>query len=302
MKMRRFFAIALCLLLIFALLAGCSAKSNPAGNDYYAPQQNMGAEFNGSGSNVSGSNSVLNDRKLVRKISMDAETEDMDVLLADINTRIEKLGGYIESRNIQNGSAYASYRNRSATLVIRIPAENLDAFIQQVGENSNVVSTTEASDDVTLAYVDTESRLKVLRTEEQRLLQFLSEAKSVTEMLEIEKRLTTIQSEIESLTAQLKKYDNLVDYGTVTLNVTEVEVYTVVEEKEPTMWEDICEGFENSVKGLLAVGRGILVFFLGNSPWLILLALIGVGVWMIIRKRNRRYTHKPTPPTPKDSE
>lgn len=222
-------------------------------------------------------------------------------MLSDINARIAALGGYIESRNIQNGSRYSGRQYRSATLVIRIPAGQLDSFVQQVGDASNIVSTTENSDDVTLEYVDTESRLKVLRTEEERLLQFLSEAESISEMLEIEKRLTTIQTEIESLTAQLKTYDNLVDYGTVTLNITEVEVYTVVEEVEPTMWEEITEGFNASIDNLLAIGRGLLVFLLSASPYLILLGLVALAVLLFIRAYDRRQKRKAAPPAPKDS-
>lgn len=296
MKMKRTFTIALCLILLFTLLGGCSANS--AGDVYYPTAGNSGAELSGNGSD---SNSVLSDRKLIRKITMDAETEDMDALLSDINSRIAALGGYIESRNVQNGSAYADHRYRHATLVIRIPAKDLDSFIAQVGDTSNVVSTTETSDDVTMKYVDTESRLKVLRTEEERLLQFLSEAKSINEMLEIEKRLTTIQTEIESLTSQLKTYDNLVDYGTVTLNITEVEIFTVVEEKDPTMGEQIAKAFQSSIQSLLNIGKALLVFLLGYSPYLILIGVIGLGIWLFIRAYDRRQKRKRTPPPTEDT-
>lgn len=299
MKTRRILATTLCLLLLLSLLAGCSTKAPSGSADgYYDSMGNYGEALNGSGTNNSGSDGVLSDRKLIRRITMDAETENMDTLLSDINSRIAQLGGYIESRNIQNGSKYSNHSYRNATLVIRIPAKQLDSFVQQVGETSNIVSTTETSDDVTLEYVDTESRLKVLRTEEERLLQFLSEAKTVSEMLEIEKRLTTIQSEIESLTAQLKTYDNLVDYGTVTLNITEVEIFTVVEEEEPTMWEQITTTFTHSINSLLAAGQAFLIWLLGNSPYLILIAVIALVVWLILRPRVRRRRNKRTPPPP----
>lgn len=301
MKTRRMFAIALCLILLLSVLAGCSAQSGNA-DAIYGTMGNMGNELSGSGTDSSGSDTVLSDRKLIRKITMDAETEDMEALLSDINGRIAQLGGYIESRNIQNGSAYQSHRYRQATLVIRIPADKLDAFVQQVGDTSNVVATVETSDDVTLEYVDTESRLKVLRTEEERLLQFLSEAASVSDMLTIEKRLTEIQSEIETLTSRLNKFDNLVSYGTVTLNITEVKVFTVVEEEEPTMWEEICDGFNASIASLLAIGRGLLVFTLSASPYLVLLCLIAVGVWLFIRSHDRRKKKNSAPPQTPENE
>ncbi len=178
----------------------------------------------------------------------------MDVLLSGLSSHISSLGGYAESRNIQNGSTQSAGAVRSATLVIRIPSAQLDSFVQQIDDTSNVVSTKETSDDVTLEYADIEGRLKMLQAEEKRLLKFLSEANSITEMLEVETQLTQVQSDIESLTAQLKTYDNLVDHGTVTLQITEVEVYTPV--AEPGMWQKIADTFMDSLASLGAICQG----------------------------------------------
>lgn len=303
MKIRRITAIVLCLLLLTCVLGGCSANGSVSGDVAYDNYNGAENILSGSASSGSVESDVAANRKLIRRISMEAETEDMDALLVDVNDRIAELGGYIESRNIQNGSAYSDSRSRYAKLVIRLPAESLDKFLQQVSESSNVVSTQEDSDDVTLEYVATESRLSVLRTEEERLLQFLSEAESISEMLDIEKRLTDVQSEIEAITTQLNTYDNLVDYGTVTLSVREVEVYTVIEEEEPTMWEEITVGFRESVDSLLQIGKALVVFVLANSPYLVLIGIVVAVVLLCSRAAHRRTRrrHTPTPP-PAQSE
>ncbi len=280
------------LLCLAILLCSCSANA-PAGGDYY-PSPGAGDSLSGSENNGSANPGVLSDRKLIRRVSITAETEDMDILLNGLNQRIAVLDGYVESRNIQNGSAYSQQDRRTATLVIRIPAAKLDSFVQQMDEHSNIISTVESSDDVTLQYVDTQSRLKVLRAEEERLLKFLSEAASISEMLEVEKRLTQVQSEIESLTAQLKTYDNLVDYGTVTLKIIEVEVYTPT--PEPGLWGTIQEAFTDSVENLGQIGKTLLVFCLGNSPYFLVLALIAgtvaVIIWISERHKKKKARNK----------
>ena len=48
-------------------------------------------------------------------------------------------------------------------MTIRIPAQSLDVFVDQVGEVSNIVSTNKSVDDITLNYVSTESRMKAFR-------------------------------------------------------------------------------------------------------------------------------------------
>lgn len=298
MKIRKLLALTLCVLLLATILAGCAADSATAAAPNEAYNYGYDSALSGSAAESANTDSVSGDRKLIRTISMDAETEDMDALLEDIQSRVAQLGGYIESRNVQNGSQYASYRYRYATLVIRLPADQLDSFLLQVESVSNVVSAVEDATDVTLQYAATESRLAVLRTEEARLMTFLSEAETVTELLEIEERLTDVQSEIESITTQLNTYDNLIDYGTITLDITEVEVYTVVEEDDPTMWQQISERFCDSIQFLMSAGRGLIVFLLGSSPYLILLAVIITVIVLVSRPKKRKKNADQTPPPP----
>lgn len=286
MKKRQILSVLLVCLLIVALFAGCAAKE--ATMDYAASGEAMAPELSGNNKADQTGTDVLQDRKLIRKIHMSAETEDMDALLAHIDQRVGQLEGYIEARDIYNGSAYYGSRNRSATLTIRIPADKLDGFVQQIGEVSNIISNKETSDDVTLKYTDMESRLKVLRTEEERLLAFMEEAKSVSEMLEIEKRLTEVQAQLDSLTSQLKVYDNLVDYGTIYLSVEEVEQYTEVQEKDPTMWQRISIGFVSSVKNVWNFLKGVVVVLIVGLPYLALVAVAGITVWLIIRRKRKK--------------
>lgn len=290
MKLKRALSLLLAILLITALFAGCSAKAPASGNagsagdsfNNEAPKPEAGLE-----DSTVLDPGVADDRKLIRTISMNAETEDMDALLSLLSSRIKELGGYVERREIQSGSAYESHRSRYATLTIRIPAKAMDTFASHVEGASNITSVSEDAEDVTLDYVATESRLKVLKAEEERLLQFLSEAKNVSEMLEIEKRLTQVRAELESVTSQLNTYDNLVSYGTVHLRISEVKQYTVVEEEDPTLWERIGDGFMNSLKALGTILEGLLVFFVSAIPFLIIPAIIAVVIVIVVRKKRK---------------
>ena len=297
MKLKRILALALSILLLITLIAGCKnapASGNMgAADDYY----NSGsAKPEGSLSSGTTLNpGVADDRKLIRTVSLTTETEDMDTLLTGISQRITELGGYVESREIYTGSAYDTYSSRSATMTLRIPAKNLDTFISHVDGASNVVSSSETAEDVTMQYVATESHLKVLQAEEERLLKFLSEAKSVSEMLEIEKRLTDVRAELESVTNQLNKYANLVSYGTVKLRINEVKQYTVVEKEEPNLWQRIGTGFVNSVKNVGVILEGLLVFFISALPYLAIPGVIVVIILLAVRKSDKK--KKSAPPS-----
>ena len=298
MKLKRILALALSILLLTTLFAGCAAKA-PSRGDVAAPGDHLNSGSAKPEGNLSSGTTlnpgVADDRKLIRTVSMTTETEDMDTLLTGISQRITELGGYVESREVYTGSAYETYSSRSATMTLRIPAKNLDAFISHVDGASNVVSSSETAEDVTMQYVATESHLKVLQAEEERLLKFLSEAKSVSEMLEIEKRLTDVRAELESVTNQLNKYANLVSYGTVKLRINEVKQYTVVEKEEPNLWQRIGTGFVNSVKNVGVILEGLLVFFISALPYLAIPGVIVVIILLAVRKSDKK--KKSAPPS-----
>lgn len=162
MKIRRFLALMLGVLLLLSL-AGCAASSKAesgsiSAGDYLAKEE--------ASLDTENAASLPENRKLIQTVNMDAETDDMDAVLQQINSRIAQLGGYVEKSNVQNGSTYNGYRYRYANITVRIPAQHLDSFLDRVSEISNIVSSQKEVKDVTLSYVATESRLKALQTEE----------------------------------------------------------------------------------------------------------------------------------------
>ena len=292
MKNRKYLAIILSAVLIVSLLAGC-AKSMDAGmaEDYYynAPESAGSGVYDDSYKEVgeaSIAEAELTDRKLIKTVELNAETEDLDELLGALTQQVNQLGGYVENQRVYNGSAYSKYRSRSASMTIRIPAEKLDAFVNHVEGSTNIVSHYSYIDDVTLTYVATESRVNALVAEEQRLLELLSQAETMSDLLEVEARLTDVRYELESVTSRLNVLKNQVSYSTVNLSIDEVVEYTPVEEE--TFWQRISGGFMDSLKG---IGDGVVevtVFVLANLPYLVLLAACAVAVIFLAKRNIRR--------------
>jgi hypothetical protein len=217
---------------------------------------------------------------------MTAETEDMDALLVSVTDQVQTLGGYIQEQRISNGSQYASYRYRNAYLTVRIPAEQVDAFTQSVSGVSNVVRISKSLEDITLQYVDTESRLKALQTEESRLLELMAQAQNMSDLLQIEGRLTEVRYELESVASRLRTYDNLVNYATIYLSIEEVKEFTPVEEK--TVFQRITEGFARSVKGVGELIVNVLVWLIVNLPYIVVLGAAAFALVLLGKKLPRK--------------
>lgn len=229
-------------------------------------------------------------RKLIRNVNLEVETETFDDLLSTVRKRTELFGGYIEESYTYNGSSYSGNRLRNANLTIRIPAEHLDEFLENVAEVSNVISRNESVTDVTLQYVDMESHKKALLAEQERLLDLLTRAESIEDIISLEERLSEVRYQLESMESQLRVLENQVSYSTVYLYVNEVVKLTPV--KEQSAWEKISTGFVNS---LYDVGNEFADFgigFLIDLPYIIVWAVIIVLAVLILRLILRRFRKK----------
>lgn len=291
---KRLFALLLVLVLTASVLAGCGASSvhkDMAMPEAAAPMEAPAKGTNSMAFSAGGAATpVQTGQKLIRRVNIDAETEDLDALLEKLTAQISSMGGYIEQQNLYNGSAYASYRSRSANLTVRIPADKLDGFIGQVKGVSNVISYNESQEDVTLTYVSTESRIKALETEEARLLELLAQAENMTDLLQIEARLTDVRYELESVKSQLLVLSNQVDYATVYLYISQVKEYTEVEEK--TVWQRISSDFSRNLKDLGQWLVDLFVWVVTYSPQLVLLCAVFLLLRRVLRRRKIRRMDK----------
>ena len=307
MKVRKLLALLLSAMLLLGLTAcGASSMKTEAAYDMAAPQSAAGAmdyvvtetmASNALTEDSAASAQIPENRKWIVTVDMSAETEDMDALIAGIQEQIDALDGYVQNQRISNGSYRSNYRYRSASLTVRIPAERVDDFTEKVSGMSNVTHSSKDLEDITLSYVATESRMLALQTEEARLLELMAKAETMSDLLEIEARLTDVRYELESVTSQLRSYDNLVNYATIYLNIEEVKEYTPVAEK--TRWQKITDGFVKSLKG---VWNGALDFFawiLINIPYLLVFGAIGfVAIWLLRKANKKKEAKKAQMPPP----
>ena len=249
----------------------------------------MSEEYEGeNGANASaetvGENAVST-RKLITTVTIDAEATDFGECAANVKAKVDQYNGYIESE---------SCGETSGNFTIRIPSKNLDAFLENIHDYSNVTYYTSSVEDVTLNYVDIEARISALRTEQQRLEEFMSQAETVEDIITIEDRLSEVRYELQSYESQKRTYDNKIDYSTVHLNISQVSTYTPP--TKATIGERIKAGLsENIVKVIEKMGDvfvgivvAIPVIFIALIPVAIIFCVIYFPVNAKIKKREAK--------------
>lgn len=305
---KRCLAIVVSVALGLLMLAGCGSKSSSsaqnefanakssAAYDAAAPAEGAGeaAEMpaaepeEGQASEVT--ESAAESRKLIKTVYLDMETRNFDEMIANISKKVEELGGYLEHSQVQGNGYDQENGRRYASMVARVPVAKLDGFVEQVSGMGNVINKQESVEDVTLSYVDIESRINALKVEQQRLTELLAQAESVDAIIALESRLSEVRYELESYESQLRTYDNQVDYSTVTMNIQEVE--RITQTKQDTVLERISSGLSDNFYDL---GQGLLNFFIWlviSLPYILLLAAIGLIVWLVLHISTRRHRKK----------
>ena len=279
MKIRRIIA----LLVLACILTGCgSVAMDSVENGMSGSTGSFDGIYEEFAPGDPGSGAQLSDQKLITTVEINAETEDLDALMPQLSDHIAQLGGYVEFQNTYYGSAYSSYRHRSANMTIRIPADKLSDFLLHVEVASNVISKQQSQDNVTLQYVDTESRVAALEAERDRLMELLEQAGDLSDLLKIEERLTDVLYDLESTTAKLRSLDNQVSYATVNLYIDEVKILT--ETQEQTVWQRIGSGFGENLRN---IGEDIVDFFIWLVTYSPQLIVIGGIIWLAVRTVRR---------------
>lgn len=218
--------------------------------------------------------------KLIVKGQMRVETLKLDELVNTINESLKNSGGYIQSSWINNGNR----RYYEATL--RIPAEHYSSIIAEIKGNGNCISYEETTDDITSSYYDTEAKLKSLEAEEERVLEFYSEAENVRDLIEVENRLSELRSEIESLKTAMQNYDLLTTYSTLNITIEETKAYSESDESFiQRLGRTFSRGFINFISGV----EELVLDIVYNIWTLLATALIFVTAIIAYKKiRNRK--------------
>ena len=235
--------------------------------------------FKGTGSDdFTTDQSQTTDRKIIKTANMSAETKNFDEILSIVENYLSEKGGYIENKEMNNSSDFSG---RKCRLIIRIPETELDGLMKKIGENATVTYENIRANDVTDSYNDNERQIKVLETEQERLLELLKKAESLDDILEIESRLTIIRYELSTYEQRIEDYDDSVSYSTLSLNVNEVERETVA--KDDSFFTKVSEGFMTSISD---IGNGfttLAVGFLSITPYLVLIAVISLVAYFVVK-------------------
>ena len=222
--------------------------------------------------------------KLIFRAWVRLQTLDFTQAEADLNRLVEQYNGYFEAVYTDNGSYYSNSSRMRGSYTVRVPAENYDRFLAAVGGTCHVVSMNKTTEDVGLEYSDTEMRLQTVKAKQERLLALLNQATDMSDIIQLEGAISDCQYQIDAMTTTLNRYDSLIGYSTVEVELEQVERLSGTITEEPTFWDkfvrDLKEGLEDFAYDVEALILWIAYHLLG--------ILIVIGLILLYRKHRTK--------------
>ncbi len=217
--------------------------------------------------------------KLIYRATLNVETITYDDTIANIRQLIEKSGGYIQDNNSVD---YGGYRNCSFT--IRVPQENYRSFVTAASGLEMVTSFNESVENVSQSYYDTQARLESAKKELAGYQALYEQAVDVDDMITISQAINDVQYKIDYLSGELRNYDALVSYSTITIKVDEVSRLRGTEVPPTSFGQRMSSAFKTGWRNTVNGFQDMLVdIAYGWFGWLVFIAIVVVAV-ILIRK------------------
>ena len=153
-------------------------------------------------------------RQLIVEAWVSLEVNEIDATVRQVEALATQRGGWMESAEIFGEGGY-----RSASLRVRVPADDLDNAMDALRGLGRVIDEGISATDVTERLIDNEARLEAWYIQEERLVDLLEDAPTVEDIIQIERRISEVRSDIEHVEATQRNLTNRVATSLITANL-----------------------------------------------------------------------------------
>jgi len=229
----------------------------------------------------------LVDRKIIRTARLEVGVENVSAAVAEVEDIAVAAGGWVSESNVfidepstsDDGDVRTPRRTETATVTIRVPAEAYRSVVGQLrGIAEEVKSESSEASEVTEEYTDLQARLRNEKATEAQLLELLTKAETIPDILTVQDRVDQVRLEIERVQGRINLLDSLTDLATITVQLAVFVPPAEVGGEQgwaAKAWDVAWEGSQTAavVLGSVAIVGGVVL------AWLAVPALVIVAVW-----------------------
>ena len=229
---------------------------------------------------------VLQNRAVISTGTVTLRSKDVGQARFDVQKVVDAHRGEISDEQTATDTKGRIDRSR---LVIRVPSQFFDDVMTELGEVAELRSAKRTSEDVTTEVIDIGVRVRAQERSLERIELLLSRAQSLRDIIAIESQLSRRQADLDSLKAQQAFLADQTSLSTITVFLEKSDKAVPVEPDEAGFVAGLQRGWDalGRAATVLATGLGALL------PFMVVLLLLGVPVWLLVRSLVRRRRVEP---------
>lgn len=187
------------------------------------------------------------ERKLIKTGHLNMEVATLSELDKTVAEFAQKYNGYVTNSSMYENGFDAT---------VRIPNRYFEEAMNSAGDLGKVKYRSVNSQDVSEDFYDLQTRLETKKTMQEKLESYLSSAKDMKDLLEVERQLNMVTTEVESMEGRMKRLSNQIDYSTIYMGMSLPTGY----DNSGFNWPDLGESFREFGYNIVKFGAGLLMF------------------------------------------
>lgn len=219
--------------------------------------------------------------QIIKNGSILFQSEDIEKDYKEINQLLGKYGAYLENERQTKSEYRINY-----DLTIRVASNKYDSLFNVfAGLGLKLDNKTSSIEDVTERFYDLKTRIRNEKALENRYVELLKKATEVKDLLEIERQINEVRTNIEQLEGRFNYLNKQIKLSTIQLSFYEELPYTYASIRR--------EGFGARLLNAFDSGWQMFVSFIIGIASLWPFFLLLVAVFIVVKKiRNNRISKK----------
>jgi len=212
------------------------------------------------------------DKKIIKTGNIVAEVNNYNAYNSAIHQTIKPFGAYIASES--QAQTDGSIEN---TITIKVPVQYFEALMNSIGgDGVTIIERKITSEDVTGEVSDTKARTEAKKRIRDRYLDFLKQAKNITEVLQVQEKIDDLQEEIEISTGRSIYLVHQAALSTIHLRYYQQTAVVKTNDEN---------SFFKKLKHAAVVGVDIVgnLFILLVSIWPLI--LLSIFIWLLWKRK-----------------
>jgi hypothetical protein len=277
---------------IVLVLAGCSASESPSSGYDGAVAETGAANYaealytdEAAGYNAGAElpDAEESEKMIIRNADLTIQTLNLDETYNKLIAKLYELGGTIHTEQTEK-TDFSAYANA----VLKLPPENLDAFLAYAEQCGKVTQKNITSEDITAQYIDTEIRLENKRRNLEKYYEYLDEAYNSEDVIMIQREIDQITADIESYQGQLNYWSRSVAESQVNVQIRQLQDPNEIEIEDVTfstlslenMGKIMSNGIKKCADVLITLFQWLLIIIVTLLPIIIIAAIVFVIIFL----------------------